>query len=75
MGTPGYLGSNSPRLWFRLCGDQHRPPDTTYANGPTLRATTRSADRHGRVRSPNQLTLKSISGYRQIKWNIGTDLA
>src|SRR6185312_15339822 len=34
MGKPGYLGSNSPRIWFDLAATQTGNIDTTYATGP-----------------------------------------
>jgi iron complex outermembrane recepter protein len=75
IGTPGYLGSNSPRLWFDFAATDTGHLDTTYANGPDF---ARNDAFGGSITAVydlgNQLTLKSISGYRQIKWNIGTDL-
>src|SRR4029077_18551380 len=73
-GVP-YLGSNSPRLWFDYAATNTGHLDTTYANGPDF---ARNDAFGGSITAVydlgNQLTLKSISGYRQIKWNIGTDL-
>ncbi len=75
IGTPGYLGSNSPRLWFDFAATDTGHLDTTYANGPDF---ARNDAFGGSITAVynlgNDLTLKSISGYRQIKWNIGTDL-
>jgi iron complex outermembrane receptor protein len=75
MGTPGYLGSNSPRLYFNEAAANTGDIDTTYATGPdfannnyfgfSLTGTHELAD---------GLSLKSISGYRQIVWKTGTDL-
>jgi iron complex outermembrane recepter protein len=75
MGTPGYLGSNSPRLYFDYAATDTGNLDTTYANGPDFADN----DYFGGSMTvedtiSDSLTFKSISGYRQIKWNIGTDL-
>jgi len=75
MGTPGYLGSNSPRLYFDYAAVNTGNIDTTYANGPDF---ARLDSFGGSVTATYALsdteTLKSISGYRQIAWLIGTDL-
>ena len=73
-GVP-YLGSSSPRLWFDYAATNTGHLNSTYANGPDF---ARNDAFGGSVTAVydlgNELTLKSITGYRQIKWNIGTDL-
>ncbi|HEY1898200.1 MAG TPA: TonB-dependent receptor, partial [Steroidobacteraceae bacterium] len=74
-GSPGYQGSNQPRLYDYPGANQTGDIDTTYANGPdfadndyfgfSLTAQHEISD---------TLSLKSITGYRQITWSIGTDL-
>ena len=70
-----YLGSNSPRLYDSPAINQTGNIDTTYANGPDFAnndyfgfSLTAQTDLN------DNLTLKSITGYRQIAWRIGTDL-
>ena len=75
MGKPGYLGSNSPRIWFDLAATQTGNIDTTYASGPDFaRNDGFGGSVTGVYHFANGMDLKSITGYRQIKWNIGTDL-
>jgi outer membrane receptor protein involved in Fe transport len=73
-GTP-YLGSNQPRIWFNLAATQTGNIDTTYATGPDFaRNDVFGGSATGVYHINDRLDLKSITGYRQIKWNIGTDL-
>jgi outer membrane receptor protein involved in Fe transport len=75
MGTPGYLGSNSPRLWFDYKATNTGNLNTTYANGPDFaRQDQFGGSMTGVYDLSDGLTLKSITGYRQIRWDIGTDL-
>ena len=70
-----YLGSNSPRLWFDYNATNTGNLNTTYANGPDFaRHDQFGGSVTGVYDLSDDLTLKSITGYRQIKWNIGTDL-
>jgi iron complex outermembrane receptor protein len=73
-GVP-YLGSSQPRIWFDYAATNTGSIDKTYANGPDF---ARNDVFGGSVTSlysfSDALQLKSITGYRQIKWNIGTDL-
>ncbi len=70
-----YLGSSSPRLWFDYAATNTGNLNTTYANGPDFARQDQFGGSVTGVYDLNeQLTLKSITGYRQIKWNIGTDL-
>jgi len=75
MGTPGYLGSSQPRIWFNLAATQTGNIDTTYSTGPDFaRNDVFGGSVTGVYHFGNGTDLKSITGYRQIKWNIGTDL-
>lgn len=70
-----YLGSSTPRIYDNYSATYTGNWDTTYANGPDFArndvfgfSVTADYD------LTDSLQLKSISGYRQFKWNIGTDL-
>jgi iron complex outermembrane receptor protein len=70
-----YLGSSSPRLYDSSAINQTGNIDTTYANGPDFA----NNDYFGfsmtaQSELSDSLTFKSITGYRQIAWRIGTDL-
>jgi iron complex outermembrane receptor protein len=70
-----YLGSNQPRIWDSFAATNTGNIDTTYANGPDFARN----DVFGTAITTNYqlndaIELKSITAYRQIKWNIGTDL-
>ena len=70
-----YLGSNPPRLWFDYAATNTGNIDTTYANGPDFaRHDQFGGSVTGVYDLTDGLTLKSITGYRQIRWDIGTDL-
>jgi iron complex outermembrane recepter protein len=70
-----YLGSNSPRLWFDYNATNTGNLNTTYANGPDFaRQDQFGGSMTGVYDLSDGLTLKSITGYRQIRWDIGTDL-
>ncbi len=70
-----YSGSSNPRIYDSYAASNTGNIDTTYANGPDF---ARFNNFGGSVTTTYDLsdtmTLKSISGYRQIKWDIGTDL-
>jgi len=70
-----YLGTNQPRIWWDLAASQTGSINTTYANGPDF---ARNNPWGGSITAvynlSDTLTLKSITGYRQIWWDIGTDL-
>jgi len=75
IGKPGYLGSLQPRIWFDLAATQTGNINTTYATGPDFaRNDVFGGSITGNYHLRNDVDLKSITGYRQIKWNIGTDL-
>jgi iron complex outermembrane recepter protein len=70
-----YLGTNQPRIWFDLAATQTGNIDTTYSTGPDFaRNDVFGGSVTGVYHFGNGMDLKSITGYRQIKWNIGTDL-
>lgn len=70
-----YSGTNQPRIWDSFAATNTGNIDTTYANGPDFaRNDVFGFSLTGVYNLTDTLTLKSISGYRQIKWNIGTDL-
>jgi iron complex outermembrane receptor protein len=71
----GYLGSSSPRLFFDYNAVNTGNIDTTYATGPDFaKNDVFGFSLTGVYSLSDNLQFKSISGYRQIKWNIGTDL-
>ena len=70
-----YLGTNQPRIWFNLAATQTGNIDTTYSTGPNFaRNDVFGGSATAVYHLEDGLDLKSITGYRQIKWNIGTDL-
>ncbi|MDB6161766.1 MAG: hypothetical protein JWO04_5472 [Gammaproteobacteria bacterium] len=73
-GVP-YLGSSQPRIWFDFGATNTGSIDTSYANGPDFaRNDVFGGSITGVYAVSDDLQIKSITGYRQIKWNIGTDL-
>ena len=75
MGTPAYLGSNSPRLYFNEAAANTGNIDTTYATGPDFANNNYFGfSLTGTHELSDDMSLKSISGYRQIVWKTGTDL-
>ena len=70
-----YSGSQSPRIFDWYPDDSTGNIDTTYATGPDFaRNDVFGFSLTGQYSFTDNLQLKSITGYRQIKWNIGTDL-
>jgi iron complex outermembrane recepter protein len=66
---------STPRVYWDYANTQTGNIDTTYASGPSFAysdAYGTSATLDWRL-APN-MDLKSITGWRQIVWNIGTDL-
>jgi iron complex outermembrane recepter protein len=64
-----------PRIYWDFANTQTGNIDTTYANGPSFAkydsvGTSITLD----WQISNDLKFKSITGWRQINWNIGTDL-
>ena len=77
LNHPGtaYLGSSQPRIYDSYAATNTGNIDTTYANGPDFaRNDVWGVSGTTVYDLTDTLQLKSISGYRQIKWNIGTDL-
>ena len=75
MGTAGYLGSNSPRVYFNEAAANTGNIDTTYATGPDFANNNYFGfSLTGTHELDNGMSVKSISGYRQIVWKTGTDL-
>jgi outer membrane receptor protein involved in Fe transport len=73
--SPGYMGSASPRIYWNSAATNTGNIDTTYSTGPSFAKN----DAFGVSATLDwDLTpvahFKSITGYRQIKWNIGIDL-
>jgi iron complex outermembrane recepter protein len=70
-----YLGSNQPRIFDQLSASQTGDIDTTYASGPDFaRNDVFGFSATAEYDLFDNLTLKSITAYRQIAWRIGTDL-
>jgi iron complex outermembrane receptor protein len=70
-----YLGTQQPRIWYGLAATQTGNIDSTYANGPDFaRNDLFGFSANAVYEIADNMTFKSITGYRQIKWNIGTDL-
>lgn len=77
LNHPGtaYLGSNQPRIYDSFAATDTGNIDTTYGNGPDFARNDVWGLSATAVYDLTDTTqLKSITGYRQIKWNIGTDL-
>jgi iron complex outermembrane receptor protein len=70
-----YLGTNNPQIYITNAASQTGSYDTTYANAPNYaRSDIFGLSLTGQYRINDNLTLKSISAYRQTSWNIGTNL-
>ncbi len=70
-----YLGSSQPRIYDSFAATNTGNLNSTYANGPDFaRNDVFGFSATAVYDFLDNLQLKSISGYRQIKWNIGTDL-
>jgi iron complex outermembrane receptor protein len=74
-GVPGNPSSAAPRLYWDFANTQTGNIDTTYANGPSFArydawGTSATLD----FSLTDDLTLKSISGWREINWKVGVDL-
>ena len=65
----------TPRIYWNFANTQTGNIDSTYANGPSFAkydAVGTSITLDWQIN--NDLKFKSITGWRQINWNIGTDL-
>ncbi len=74
IGSVVYPGQ-TPRIYWNFANTQTGNIDSTYANGPSFAkydsvGTSITLD----WQINNDLKFKSITGWRQINWNIGTDL-
>jgi len=70
-----YCGTNQPRIWFDYAATNTGNINTSYADGPNFaRNDVFGGSATAVYHLSDALDLKSITGYRQIKWNIGTDL-
>jgi len=77
LNHPGtaYLGTNQPRIYDSYAATNTGNIDTTYGDGPDFaRNDVFGFSATAVYDLSDTLKLKSISGYRQIKWDIGTDL-
>jgi iron complex outermembrane receptor protein len=74
-GVP-YLGSSSPRIWWNNAAVNTGNIDTTYAaDAPDFaRYDLYGGALTGVYNLADNLTLKSITAYREITWKIGTAL-
>jgi iron complex outermembrane receptor protein len=84
LGGAGYVGgpgdtvnllSNQPRIYWNFANTQTGNIDTTYGSGPSFakynaKGTSATVDWH----LADNTLLKSITGWREIDWRIGTDL-
>ncbi|HXR90933.1 MAG TPA: TonB-dependent receptor, partial [Steroidobacteraceae bacterium] len=70
-----YLGSQQPRIFDQLAASQTGNIDTSYASGPDFaRNDVFGFSAQAEYSLTDDITLKSITAYRQIAWRIGTDL-
>jgi len=73
--SPGYTGSPSPRIYWNRAATDTGNIDTTYSTGPSFAKYDAFG---GSITLDSDVTqglhFKSITGYRQTKWNIGIDL-
>src|SRR5205823_11661233 len=69
------MGSPNPRIYWNRAATDTGNIDTTYSTGPSFAKYDAFG---GSITLDSDLTpgmhFKSITGYRQIKWNIGIDL-
>jgi iron complex outermembrane recepter protein len=75
FGQPGNDFGTAPRIYWNFANTQTGNIDTTYANGPSF-AKYDMYGLSGTVdwRLAENMTLKSITGWRQIDWRVGVDL-
>jgi iron complex outermembrane recepter protein len=77
LNHPGtaYLGTNQPRIWMSYAASNTGNIDTTYAVGPDFaRLDAFGGSITASYSLTDDISLKSITGYRQTRWLIGTDL-
>ena len=70
-----YLGTSQPRIYYDYAAANTGNYDTTYAHGPDFaRNDIFGFSLAGDYKITDNLRLKSITAYRQTRWNIGTDV-
>lgn len=70
-----YLGSSDPRIYYDYAAANTGNVDTTYSQGPDYaRNDVFGFSLDGDYDISDSLSLKSITAYRQIRWNVGTDV-
>ncbi len=70
-----YLGTSNPRIYLGNAASNTGNIGTTYASGPDFaRNDVFGFSATGDYQINDNLSLKSITGYRQLRWHIGTDL-
>lgn len=70
-----YLGTDQPRIHYNDAAVNTGNYDTTYSQGPDFaRDDVFGFSLAGDYELTDNLHLKSISAYRQIRWNVGTDV-
>jgi len=77
--TPGGVAGNpsgpDPRIYWNLANTQTGDIDKTYATGPSFaKYNSAGSSVTVDVKLPEDLTFKSITGWRYIDWRIGVDL-
>ncbi len=74
VGSVLYPGQ-TPRIYWDLANTQSGSIDTTYANGPSFaKSDVYGASATFDWQIAPEMRFKSITGWRGITWNIGTDL-
>jgi len=74
-GVAGNPSSPTPRLYWNMANTQTGNIDTTYANGPSFaRYDAYGSSATVDVELADNLTFKSITGWRAITWRVGVDL-
>jgi len=83
LGGAGYVGgpggnnllSTAPRIYWNKAATDTGNIDTTYSNGVSFaKSDSFGGSITGDWDIRENLLFKSITGYRQIKWNVGIDL-
>src|SRR6202012_3830968 len=70
-----YLGFNRPRIYDSFNASNTGNIDTSYATGPDFaKLDSFGVALTGTYQVNDDMSFKSISAYRQIRWLIGTDL-
>ena len=73
--SPGYIGSPNPRIFWNSAATSTGNIDTTYSTGPSFAKHDAFGGSATLDWDLNAAThFKSITGYRQIKWDVGIDL-